>query len=125
MSNNEIWVVVATGSSGARILANAEGTSRVLKAFAMPSRPPAVQDTKVVSLLHARPPAASLASQIMALLVEGAVKGSYEGLVIVASSEMKRELRLAMDRRVFDLLIGEIVEDAPVSMTDNSARRSA
>ncbi len=91
--------MVATGSSGARILANAEGTSRVLKAFAMPSRPPAVQDTKVVSLLHARPPAASLASQIMALLVEGAVKGSYEGLVIVASSEMKRELRLAMDRR--------------------------
>ncbi len=30
---------------------------------------------------------------------------------------MTRELRLAMDRRVHDLVLGEIVEDAPVPAT--------
>jgi len=125
MSNNEIWVVVATDSSGARILANAEGTSRVLAAFEMPSRPSVDQDSKIVSLLNARRPAATLARQVVTCLVEGAIHGSYEGLVIVASPEMKRELRLAMDRRVFDLLIGEIVEDTPVSAAANASLRSA
>ncbi|MEI9991960.1 MAG: host attachment protein [Rhizomicrobium sp.] len=123
MSNNEIWVVVATDASGARILANTEGTSRVLETLATPPRPVVERNTKVVNLLHARRPGATLARQIMCHLIEGAIQGCYEGLVIVASPDMTRELRLAMDRRVFDLVLGEIIEDAPVSA--GAARRSA
>ncbi len=117
MSSNEIWVVVATDASGARILANTDGTSRVLQTLAMPPRPAAARDAKIVNLLHARRPGATLARQIMSHLIEGAIHGCYEGLVIVASPDMTRELRLAMDRRVHDLVLGEIVEDAPVPAT--------
>jgi len=124
MSNNEIWVVVATDASGARILANTDGTSRVLQALAMPAHA-AVGKGNVVELLQPRRPAAILARQIMAHLVDGAILGNYEGLVIVASSGMTRELRLAMDRRVFDLVLGENIENTPVATSPIAALRSA
>jgi protein required for attachment to host cells len=121
MRKNEIWVVVATGTDGAKILANREGSSSVVARFAMPQRAAGDADRKVVSIVNLRRPTATLAREIMAHLVEGAIQGSYEGLVIVASAEMTRQLRLAMDRRVFELMIAEILEDAPDSCEAASA----
>jgi len=122
MAKNEIWVVVATGSGGARILANTEGSSRVVARFAMPPRTSAEMNQKVVSIVNLRRPCAVLAREVMAFLVEGAIQGSYEGLVMVASSEMTRQLRLAMDRRVFELMIAEILEDTPETAEDAPIR---
>ncbi|MEI9993356.1 MAG: hypothetical protein WDM91_02080 [Rhizomicrobium sp.] len=125
MTNNEIWVVVATDTSGARILANKEGSSSVIARVDLAAPLPVDADQKVVSLLALRRPAAVLARQIMPLLVEGAVYDAYEGLVVVASREMARELRLIMDRRVFNLMIAEIVEDTAAANDDSQRLRSA
>ncbi|MEI9884969.1 MAG: hypothetical protein WDN08_00480 [Rhizomicrobium sp.] len=134
MSNNEIWVVVATGRDSATILANVNGTSRVIKRLGAANRAAAEAEPNVIHLsnhlAYLARPTARLARDVMTFLGEAARFDAYEGVVIVASPAMRRDLHLAMDRRVHDLIIAEILEDAPpvanpAVFDDQPARRAA
>lgn len=106
----QILILVAT-EQGAALCVNRDGCSDLVARF------PAIAidacsdaATNVVSLAAARSPLRALANDIMADLRERAASGEYEGIVIAASRAMIRELRMTMDRAVFDLVITEFVE---------------
>ncbi len=123
MASSEIWVVVATDRNNATVLANTDGTSRVVERFTAPSRDAAGTAGNVIQLADhltslARP-RTGLAKDVMTFLAEAARFDAYEGLVIVASPAMRSELRLVMDRRVHNLIIAEILEDTPAVTARN------
>lgn len=108
MHCNQILILVAT-EQGAALCVNRDGCSELVARFpAAPNNGHAV--TNVVSLAAARSPLRVLANDIMADLRERAASGEYEGIVIAASRAMIKELRMTMDRAVFDLVITEFVE---------------
>ncbi len=136
MASSEIWVVVATDRSNATVLSNTDGSSRVIERFAAANRDTTDAGGNIIHLsdhlAYLPRPTAGLAKDVMAFLAEGASADAYEGLVIIASPAMRRDLRLAMDQRIHDLVIAEILEDAPAAdfptpalFRESPARRAA
>lgn len=110
MCSNQILILVAT-EQGAALCVNRDGCSELVARFPVATNDEqADAGTNVVSLAAVRSPLRALANDVMADLRERAASGDYEGIVIAASRAMIKELRMTMDRAVFDLVITEFVE---------------
>jgi hypothetical protein len=100
MTNSPIWVIVANDND-ATICASTDGSSRLLRVLAR-------KNCAAASVGAARH---DFARQIMSEMFDGAMRGSYAGVILIANQTLMGAIDRVTGPQIRKLLIAQIVEE--------------